>query len=92
MALTRRVEVLFEPDQYRELERISRSKRESVADLVRKAVEQQYLRPTLEQRQAAVKRLLSQQFDLGDWEDVKREMEEDLYKHIIKSVDESVLP
>ena len=81
MALTKRVEVLFDPNQYRDLERISRSKGETVAALVRKAVEQQYLRPTLEQRQAAVRHLLSMESDIT-WEEAKEILEGDVGRRI----------
>ena len=70
MALTKRVEVLFEPNQYLELQRISRAQGETVGALVRNAVEQQYLRPTLIQRQQAVQRLLEIQTDIT-WEEAK---------------------
>jgi len=43
-------------------------------------------------RKGAIERLLSEQFDFGDWEDIKKELEEERYKQIMKSVDENVLP
>lgn len=77
MALTKRVEVLFDPNQFRELQRISRTKGETVAALVRQAVERQYLRPTLMQRQEAVQHLLSLRSDVT-WEDAKEILEGDV--------------
>ena len=71
MALTKRVEVLFDPQQYRLMEAMARSKGQTVGALVRKAVEEQYLRPTLEQRREALERLLSMEVDLGTWEEAK---------------------
>ena len=65
MALTKRVEVLFDPDHYRVIEQLARSQGQTVGALVRKAVEQVYLKPTLEQRRAAVQGLLSEQSDLS---------------------------
>ena len=70
MPLTKRVEVLFEPEQYRVMEQVARSEGKSVGALVRKAVEQVYLTSTLEMRKAAVDGLLSEQSDLT-WEEAK---------------------
>ena len=75
MSLTKRVEVLFDPEQYKLVERIARSRGETVGALVRRAVEQQYLGPTLEERKAAVHRLISQEIDFGSWEEIKAELE-----------------
>ena len=77
MALSRRVEVLFDPDQFRELQRISRAKGETVGALVRKAVEQQYLQPTLEERQIALQHLLSMRSDVS-WEEARETLESDV--------------
>ena len=70
MPLTKRVEVLFEPEQYRIMEQLASSQGKSVGALVRKAVEQVYLTSTLEMRKAAVDGLLSEQSDLT-WEEAK---------------------
>lgn len=71
MALKRRVEVLFDPEQYEKLEKIARIKRQSVAALIRKAVEQEYLQPDLADKRRAVDRLLSMHLPVGTWEEVK---------------------
>lgn len=70
MPLTKRVEILFEPEQYRVMEQVARSEGKSVGALVRKAVEQVYLTSTRERRKAAVDGLLSEQSDLT-WEEAK---------------------
>jgi len=44
MAHTRRTQLLMEPDEYAELERIAEQKRVSVAELIRTAVRVVYLR------------------------------------------------
>ena len=80
MPLTKRVEVLFDPQQYQVLEELARCRRETVGALVRKAVEQQYLRPTLEQKQAAIDRLLSLEIDVGTWEEAKAIIEQETVK------------
>ena len=77
MALTKRVEVLFDPEHYRIIEQLARSQGKTVGALVRKAVEQVYLRPTMEERNAAVQGLLSEHSDLS-WEEAKRILETDV--------------
>jgi hypothetical protein len=77
VALTKRVEVLFDPDHYRIVEQLARSQGKTVGALVRKAVEQIYLKPTLEERKAAVQGLLSEHSDLS-WEEAKRFLETDV--------------
>ena len=81
MALTKRVEVLFDPGRYSLLEQIARSHGETIGALVRRAVEQQYLGPTLAQRRAAVEGLLSEEVDLGTWEEAKAAIEREVVKH-----------
>ena len=78
MALTKRVEVLFDPQQYHVLEELARCRGETVGALVRKAVEHQYLRPTLEQRKAAIDHLLSMEVDVGTWEEAKAAIEQEI--------------
>ena len=76
MPLTKRVEVLFDPDQYRTLEQLASSQGKSVGALVRKAVEQQYLGPSIERRKAAVRQLLAMESDLS-WDEAKEIIEKD---------------
>ena len=76
MALTKRVEVLFDPEQFREIERIALSQGGSVASLVRNAVERQFLQPRLSERRRAVQRLLSMETGVT-WEEAKKELEAD---------------
>lgn len=70
MALTKRVEILFDPEQYRLLEQLASARGDSVGALVRRAVEQVYLMSTLEKRKAAVDGILSEQSELT-WEDAQ---------------------
>jgi hypothetical protein len=72
--LSKRVEVLFEPKQYAELERVAQQNAKSVGGLIREAVERLYLKPSREERLQAVERLVSQNFDFGSWEEVKEEI------------------
>ena len=77
MALTKRVEVLFDPEHYRMIEQLASSQGKSVGALVRKAVEQVYLMSTLEKRKAAVEGILSEQSDLT-WEEAKEFLDTDV--------------
>jgi hypothetical protein len=72
--LSKRVEVLFDPKQYAELERVAHQNGKSVGGLIRDAVERLYLQPSREERLKAVERLVSQNFDFGSWEEVKEEI------------------
>jgi hypothetical protein len=72
--LSKRVEILFDPKQYAELECEARRRDKSVGSLVREAVERLYLQPSREERLQAVERLVSQNFDFGSWEEVKEEI------------------
>jgi hypothetical protein len=92
VGLTKRVELLFEPNEYTDLEAIACKRKESVGSLIRKATRQVYLDKERQRRREAIERLLSDQFDFGDWGDIKEELEEERYKQIMKSVDENVLP
>ncbi|MBI2916469.1 MAG: hypothetical protein HYY01_00600 [Chloroflexi bacterium] len=74
MALTKRVEVLFDPREYRLIAAIAQARGETVGALVRKAVELLYLKPTREERKAAVEALLSEQSDVT-WEEAKHVLE-----------------
>ena len=92
MTLKKRVEVLFEQNKYSYLEHLARQEKTSVGNLIREAVEKVYLGADLEKRREAVKWLTSQNIDFGgDWEDIKKELEEERYKQVMKSVDEDVL-
>src|SRR5207244_2059386 len=55
--LTRRVQVLFSPDQIARLQAIAQAKGESVGALIRQAVETVYFHPQPERRREAVKRM-----------------------------------
>ena len=82
MALTKRVELLLEPEQYARLEEIARARKESVGALIRRALAREYLQPPREQKRGALERLLSQQIDLGTWgrarSDIAREVVKEL--------------
>jgi len=74
LALTRRVELLFDPDQYSRLEEIARSRGVSVAAVIRSAVDREDLRPALAEKRVAVEELLRVEAPVGTWEEVKEDM------------------
>ena len=76
MALTKRVEVLFDPDEYRLIEQTARARGEPVAALVRRAVMERYLQPDLEGRRQAVHDLLGIRSEIT-WEEAKKVIETD---------------
>lgn len=71
MALSKRVEVLFEEGEYEALRREAARRGVSVGELLREAVRRAYLRPSEEERRAAIRRILSREVDIGTWEEVK---------------------
>lgn len=82
MALNKRVELLFEPEQYACLEEIARSRKESVGALIRRAVALEYLQPMQDQKRAALLRLLAQEVDFGSWEEVKKHIGGEVVKEL----------
>ena len=87
--LKKRVEVLFEPAEYRRLEEIAHAGKRSVGSVVREAVEKYVLQPTQEQRRKAADWIASQTWEDigGDWEEVKREIIEERVRQIDKSLE-----
>ncbi len=71
VALSRRVEVLFEEGEYEALKREAERLGMSFGEIVREAVRRSYLVPSAEQRHAAIQRILSREVDIGTWEEVK---------------------
>ena len=86
MALTKRVELLFEPEQYALLERIAKQEKESVAVLIRRAVERVYVEETRRKRWEAFKRLTSEEFDFGSWEEIKADLNRQYLEDIERSL------
>ena len=82
MALTKRVELLLDPEQYARLEEIARARRESVGALIRQAVAREYLKPAQEQKRAALRRLLRQETDFGSWERAKKDIGGEVIKEL----------
>jgi hypothetical protein len=85
--LDRRVQVLFDPEEYALLEAQARQEKRSVGSIVRDSV-RSALSTTLSSRQAALARLLasaenSPAVPVGDWATVKEEFERDSLKVIV---------
>ncbi|MBI4318673.1 MAG: ribbon-helix-helix protein, CopG family [Chloroflexi bacterium] len=74
MALTKRVQLLLDPEQYTRLKELARTRKQSVSALIRRAISREYVEPMSEQKRAALDRLLRQETDFGDWEQAKREI------------------
>ncbi len=71
--LTERVQVLFSPEQVRQLKEIAGSEGASVGELIRRAVDTVYLRQRQDGAREAVRRMAAMSLPVGDWEQMKRE-------------------
>jgi len=72
---TRRTQILMEPEEYEQLARIAEGRGVSVAELFRSAVREKYLAST-EDRLAAVARISAMNVPLGDWSQMKQDIED----------------
>jgi hypothetical protein len=88
MAKDKRVEVLFEPADYKRLEDIARREGKPVGAMIREAVAKYVTGPTDERRRQAFKRLLSMNSGLvlGTPEELKEEMSRTQYEAIVRSM------
>ena len=82
MALTKRVEVLFDPEEYRLVAELARSRGETVGALVRRAVAQHYLKPSKERRLQAVERIIALNEDFGTWEESKEAISREVTRRL----------
>lgn len=72
----KRTQILMEPKEYQQLESIARQEKVSVAELIRKAVRERYLRPEVN-RAEIIDRILSMELPITeDWEVLEREIED----------------
>lgn len=78
MALRRRVEVLFDAQQFKRLEEIARQRGESVGAVIRHAVAREYLEPTLADKRKAIQELLQMEVEVGTWEEVKEALQREV--------------
>lgn len=82
--LSKRVEILFDPAEVEALRRQAEKSGMSVGALIRQAVKEKYLTPSLKERNAALNRLLSPQcqISLPSWKQIKKELEESMRRGI----------
>jgi predicted DNA-binding ribbon-helix-helix protein len=73
MSKSRRAQVLFEPEAYERLEDIAKRRGVSVGELIRRAVQDAFL-CTPDARRRAFESLCSMEIEVGDWEDMEREI------------------
>ena len=71
MALTRRVEILLEEDEYEALRREAERRGWSFGELIREAARRQFIAPTEREKDEALAWLTSQQIDI-DWDEAKK--------------------
>jgi hypothetical protein len=75
MGLTKRVQVLMEPEQYKKLVLVAGFRGTSVGDLLRQAAQQVYLaRP--DHSHSIVDGIAGMDLPVDDWEQLKEELEE----------------
>ncbi|MBN1945753.1 MAG: ribbon-helix-helix domain-containing protein [Bradymonadales bacterium] len=75
MACTRRIQILMEPEEYEQIEKIARQKQVSVGELIRTAVRDRYL-GSPDRRLAAAERIAAMNLPGINWEEAKRDIEE----------------
>lgn len=74
--MTKKTTILFPPKLYRELERLAKKEKTSVAHLVRDAAIRRYLLPDRKTRLEAVKAIAAMQLPVSDWPQMEREIAE----------------
>ncbi len=78
MARTKRVQVLMEPEEFRQIAKLAKARHSSVSDLMRQAARAQWLDRKDDARRAEAAHTFLQLPDvpLPSWRDLKRELEE----------------
>ncbi len=74
MAATRRTQLLMDPDEFRQLRLLARRRRTSVAELIRCAVREYYLKAPAD-RTPLVDAILDLHLPRIDWKKAKKEIE-----------------
>jgi len=86
--LKKRVEILFEPSEYRRLEELAGASGRSVGSVVREAVAKYVLQPSDEERREAIEWFMSQsEGPVGSPEEIKEEILRALDEAIEKSLE-----
>ena len=74
MAATRRTQLLMDPDEFKRLRAIARRRKTSVAELIRSAVRESYLKAPVD-RKPIVESILALNLPVIDWSEAKKEIE-----------------
>ena len=74
MAPTRRAQILMEPEEFRRLQALARTRRTSVANLIRSAVRETYFVPQPD-KPPIVDAILAMRLDLPDWGQLREELD-----------------
>ena len=89
MAKDKRVEVLFEPQQYKRLEEVAQREGKAVGALIREAVEKYVVAPSEEERERAWDHFFSlagKGGPSGSPEEIKEEISAWMYERTVKSI------
>ena len=68
---SKRVEVLFDPKEYRTLEERAEAEGRSVGSMIREAVAMHVAAPSEREKQEALECIFAGEDDLGSWEELK---------------------
>ena len=74
MAQTKRAQVMIEPEEYAQLEKLARHKNISVAELFRIAVRECFLTER-EDKRNLVKQIRKMNVSIADWDELEKEIE-----------------
>ncbi len=85
--LKKRVEVLFEPSEYRRLEEVARAEKRSVGSVVREAVEKYVLEPSQEEKRKALEWIIAQRGPVGSPEEIKETIVRSVAEQIERSLE-----
>ena len=77
--LTKRLQILLSPEQYKKLELYAKKERKSVASVIREAVDKMLSQRTKSEKKKAVERMVARELPVEDW----KKMEEEIMKGAI---------
>ena len=73
---TKRLQLLLSPEQYRKVELYARKRKKSIVAVIREALEKMLREPSRADKKKAVKRLLSHELPVAEWEKMEKEITE----------------
>jgi hypothetical protein len=68
------MEILLDPSEYNQLKQYAKKEHKPIATLIREAIREKYLSPSLKKKKNASDWLISQKDEFGDWEGVKKDI------------------